>query len=84
MKPLQNRIVSLLTIHRKEKAVNPFFGAERRLAPAESYVRIANAPIYARREVLHPNAIMIFASAVIAMSKSYQFCIYYILHEVNF
>jgi pyruvate ferredoxin oxidoreductase gamma subunit len=51
--------------------VNPFFGAEKRLAPAESYVRISQEPIYERGEVLYPNIIMIFHPHVITMGKSY-------------
>ena len=51
--------------------VNPFFGAEKRLAPAESYVRISREPIYERGEVLYPNIIMIFHPHVITMGKSY-------------
>ena len=37
--------------------VNPFFGAEKRLAPAESYVRISDGAIHERGEVLFPNII---------------------------
>ncbi|HSV31863.1 MAG TPA: 2-oxoacid:acceptor oxidoreductase family protein [Atribacteraceae bacterium] len=51
--------------------VNPFFGAEKRLAPAESYVRIATRPIYERGEVLFPDIIMIFHPHVITLGKSY-------------
>lgn len=51
--------------------VNPFFGAEKRLAPAESYVRISSQPIYERGEVLFPNIIMIFHPHVITLGKCY-------------
>jgi len=51
--------------------VNPFFGAEKRLAPAESYVRISREPIYERGEVLYPSIIMVFHPHVITMGKSY-------------
>jgi pyruvate ferredoxin oxidoreductase gamma subunit len=51
--------------------VNPFFGAEKRLAPAESYVRIAAQPIYERGEVLFPDIIMIFHPHVITLGKCY-------------
>ncbi len=54
-----------------ESTVNPFFGAEKRLAPAESYVRIADRPIFERGEVLFPNIIMIFHPHVITMGKCY-------------
>lgn len=60
----------------KESTVNPFFGAEKRLAPAESYVRISNSPIYERGEVLYPDIIMIFHSHVVSMGKSYTMPFY--------
>ncbi|HSW36138.1 MAG TPA: 2-oxoacid:acceptor oxidoreductase family protein, partial [Candidatus Limnocylindrales bacterium] len=50
--------------------VNPFFGAEKRLAPAESYVRISTQPIFERGEILFPNIIMIFHPDVINLGKS--------------
>lgn len=51
--------------------VNPFFGAEKRLAPAESYVRIDSEKIYERGEILFPNIIMIFHPHVITLGKCY-------------
>jgi pyruvate ferredoxin oxidoreductase gamma subunit len=54
-----------------ESTVNPFFGAEKRLAPAESYVRIATEKIYERGEVLFPNIILIFHPHVITLGKCY-------------
>lgn len=51
--------------------VNPFFGAEKRLAPAESYVRISSQPIFERGEVLFPNIILIFHPHVIILGKCY-------------
>ena len=51
--------------------VNPFFGAEKRLAPAESYVRIDSQSIHERGEVLFPDIIMIFHPHVITMGKCY-------------
>ncbi|MDG5814556.1 2-oxoacid:acceptor oxidoreductase family protein [Chitinispirillales bacterium ANBcel5] len=60
----------------KHASVNPFFGAEKRLAPAESYVRISQEPIYDRGEVLFPNFIMIYAPEVITMGKSYTMPFY--------
>ncbi len=54
-----------------ESTVNPFFGAEKRLAPAESYVRISKEQIYERGEILSPNIIMIFHPHVITMGKCY-------------
>ncbi|MFZ5988920.1 MAG: 2-oxoacid:acceptor oxidoreductase family protein [Bacillota bacterium] len=54
-----------------ESTVNPFFGAEKRLAPAESYVRISKERIYERGEILSPSIIMIFHPHVITMGKCY-------------
>lgn len=56
--------------------VNPFFGAEKRLAPAESYVRIAKNKIHERGEVLTPDIIMIFHPHVITMGKCYTMPFY--------
>ncbi|HSW38222.1 MAG TPA: 2-oxoacid:acceptor oxidoreductase family protein [Acidobacteriota bacterium] len=55
----------------KNSTVNPFFGAEKRLAPAESYVRISTTPIYDVGEIVYPNIIMIFHPDVITLGKSY-------------
>lgn len=55
----------------KYSTANPFFGAEKRLAPAESYVRIATERIHERGEILSPNIIMIFHPHVITMGKCY-------------
>ncbi len=60
----------------KYAVVNPFFGAEKRLAPTESYVRISDEPIYDRGEILSPNFIMIFAPQVITLGKSYTMPFY--------
>lgn len=57
--------------------VNPFFGAEKRLAPAESYVRISSEPIYERGEILFPNIIMIFHPHVITLGKCYTMPFFY-------
>ncbi|MBS3957347.1 MAG: 2-oxoacid:acceptor oxidoreductase family protein [Clostridiales bacterium] len=54
-----------------ESVVNPFFGAEKRLAPAESYVRISTERIFEKGEVLRPDIIMIFHPHVITMGKCY-------------
>ncbi len=50
---------------------NPFFGAEKRMAPAESYARIGVEKIYDRGELVYPDVIMIFHPQVITMQKSY-------------
>jgi len=54
-----------------QSTVNPFFGAEKRLAPAESYVRISRERIHERGEILFPNIIMIFHPHVITLGKCY-------------
>ncbi|WPM31982.1 2-oxoacid:acceptor oxidoreductase family protein [Hydrogenobacter sp. T-2] len=55
---------------------NPFFGAEKRMAPAESYARIGMEPIYDRGEVVYPDVIMVFHPQVITMGKSYTMPFY--------
>ncbi len=50
---------------------NPFFGAEKRMAPAESYCRIGEERIYDRGELVYPDIIMVFHAQVITMQKSY-------------
>ncbi len=50
---------------------NPFFGAEKRMAPAESYVRVGPDKIYDRGELVFPEVIMVFHPQVITMQKSY-------------
>lgn len=65
----------------KYAVVNPFFGAEKRLAPTESYVRISSEKIYDRGEVMYPNIIMVFAPQVITMGKSHTLPFYAGLKE---
>lgn len=50
---------------------NPFFGAEKKMAPVEAYVRISTNPIYDRGETVYPQIVMIFHPQVITMGKSY-------------
>ncbi|HEY5649345.1 MAG TPA: 2-oxoacid:acceptor oxidoreductase family protein, partial [Nitrospiria bacterium] len=50
---------------------NPFFGAEKRMAPAESYCRIGADRIYDRGELVYPDIIMVFHPQVITLQKSY-------------
>ncbi|MBU2603511.1 MAG: 2-oxoacid:acceptor oxidoreductase family protein [Actinobacteria bacterium] len=64
-------IGSAAVIDGKNAVVNPFFGAEKRLAPAESYVRISTEEIWDTGEVLYPNIILIFHPDVILKGKSY-------------
>ncbi len=62
---------SAATKEGKDSTVNPFFGAEKRLAPAESYVRISDETIHERGEILYPDIIMIFHPHVITLGKCY-------------
>ena len=55
---------------------NPFFGAEKRMAPAESYCRIGVSRIYDRGELVFPDVIEIFHPQVITMGKSYTMPFY--------
>ncbi len=55
----------------KNAIVNPFFGAEKRLAPAESYVRISDDEIFDTGEILYPDVIMVYHPDVILQGKSY-------------
>lgn len=55
----------------KSALVNPFFGAEKRLAPAESYVRISEEKIFDTGEILYPDIIMVYHPDVILQGKSY-------------
>lgn len=64
------------TLEGKESTVNPFFGAEKRLAPTESYVRISSDVINERGEILYPNIIVIFHPHVITLGKCYTMPFY--------
>lgn len=55
---------------------NPFFGAEKRMAPAESYVRMGDEKIYDRGELVYPDVIMVFHPQVITMGKCYTMPFY--------
>lgn len=55
---------------------NPFFGAEKRMAPAESYCRIGIERIYDRGELVFPDVIQSFHPQVITMGKSYTMPFY--------
>lgn len=55
---------------------NPFFGAEKRMAPAESYCRIGVERIYDRGELVFPDVIEVFHPQVITMGKSYTMPFY--------
>ncbi len=64
------------TMEGSESTVNPFFGAEKRLAPTESYVRISDADINERGEILYPTVIVIFHPHVITLGKCYTMPFY--------
>ncbi len=55
---------------------NPFFGAEKRMAPAESYCRIGVNRIYDRGELVFPDVIEVFHPQVITLGKSYTMPFY--------
>jgi pyruvate ferredoxin oxidoreductase gamma subunit len=55
---------------------NPFFGAEKRMAPAEAYVRIGIDRIYDRGELVYPEVIEVFHPQVINQGKSYTMPFY--------
>ena len=59
-----------------ESTLVPFFGSEKRMAPVESYVRIATEQIYEIGEIIYPNVIMIFHPQVITHGKSYTMPFY--------
>ena len=60
---------------------NPFFGAEKRMAPAESYCRIGIERIYDRGELVFPDVIQVFHPQVITHGKSYTMPFYFGLKE---
>ena len=59
-----------------ESTLVPFFGSEKRMAPVESYVRIAEGAIYEIGEIIYPNILMIFHPQVITHGKSYTMPFY--------
>jgi pyruvate ferredoxin oxidoreductase gamma subunit len=70
-------ILGTAVVHSGRYAVvNPFFGAEKRLAPTESYVRVSTEEIYDRGEVMRPDIIMVFAPQVITVGKSHTMPFY--------
>jgi pyruvate ferredoxin oxidoreductase gamma subunit len=65
-----------MVINGGESTLVPFFGSEKRMAPVESYVRIAIDKIYEIGEIIYPNVIMIFHPQVITHGKSYTMPFY--------
>jgi pyruvate ferredoxin oxidoreductase gamma subunit len=61
--------------------VIPFFGAEKRLAPTESYLRISSEEVYEKGEVSYPSVIMILHEEVITKGKCYTMPFYEGLQE---
>ena len=60
----------------KYSIVIPFFGAEKRLAPTESYLRISDEEVYEKGEAVYPNIIMVFHEEVISKGKCYTMPFY--------
>ncbi len=60
----------------KYSIVIPFFGAEKRLAPTESYLRISDEEVYEKGEVVYPDIIMVFHEDVINKGKCYTMPFY--------
>jgi len=70
-------VMAMAASHDGKYAIsNPFFGAEKRMAPAESYCRIGVTPIYDRGELIFPDVIEVFHPQVITMGKSYTMPFY--------
>src|SRR5438552_13417033 len=60
----------------RQSISNPFFGAEKRMTPAEAYVRIGVERIYDRGELVYPEVIEVFHPQVINQGKSYTMPFY--------
>jgi pyruvate ferredoxin oxidoreductase gamma subunit len=70
-------LMAMAASHEGKFAIsNPFFGAEKRMAPAESYVRIGEEKIYDRGELVFPHVVMVYHPQVITMGKSYTMPFY--------
>src|SRR2546428_11619475 len=50
---------------------NPFFGAEKRMAPAESYCRIGSERIFDRGGDVYPDILMVFHPQDTTLHKTY-------------
>ncbi len=64
-----------------ESTIVPFYGSEKRMAPVESYVRIADDPIYEIGEIMFPHIITVFHPQVITHGKSYTNPFHYGIKE---
>jgi pyruvate ferredoxin oxidoreductase gamma subunit len=60
----------------KYSIVIPFFGAEKRLAPTESYLRISDKEVYEKGEAVYPDIIIVFHEEVISKGKCYTMPFY--------
>src|SRR5207244_11647054 len=60
----------------REGNFKSIFGAEKRMAPAEAYVRIGVERIYDRGELVYPEVIEVFHPQVITQGKSYTMPFY--------
>ncbi|MGC8528806.1 MAG: 2-oxoacid:acceptor oxidoreductase family protein [Leptospirillia bacterium] len=70
-------LMAMAASHEGKFAIsNPFFGAEKRMAPAESYVRIGEEKIFDRGELVFPHVVMVYHPQVITMGKSYTMPFY--------
>ena len=70
-------LMAMAASHEGKFAIsNPFFGAEKRMAPAESYVRIGEEKIYDRGELVFPHVVMVYHPQVITLGKSYTMPFY--------
>ena len=70
-------LMAMAASHEGKFAIsNPFFGAAKRMAPAESYVRIGPEKIFDRGELVFPHVVMIYHPQVITMGKSYTMPFY--------
>src|SRR3989475_10075378 len=66
---------------RGESTIVPFYVSEKRMAPVESYVRVADEPIYEIGEITFPHICIIFPPQVITHGKSYTMPFYFGLKQ---
>jgi pyruvate ferredoxin oxidoreductase gamma subunit len=77
-----SHVLSTAVIHAGgESTIVPFYGSEKRMAPVESYVRIADDPIYEIGEIMFPHIITVFHPQVITHGKSYTNPFHYGIKE---
>ena len=77
-----SHVFSTAVIHAGgESTIVPFYGSEKRMAPVESYVRVADDPIYEIGEIMFPHIIIVFHPQVITHGKSYTNPFHYGIKE---